>query len=206
MEPDGHSAPRRGEEQPEAETARRAVVINKVRDYAKLEREFVTGAMSLRELCRKHGISAHSSVVVQAKRGRWAEKREQYQAQESDAYIARHAARHADRRAEISDKALDAIDEAITKFREDMKATEKKRIDGEWVEEPVMRLKPKDVALLIDRFQVLFERPAHISEERDLSIRSELLLDALNEFIELTRGRATPPTSPLPRAPRRDDA
>jgi hypothetical protein len=179
--------------------------VNKVHPYAELEREYITTDLSIRELCRWHSIAAHSSVVVQALKHKWAEKREAYQAKASDAFIDRHADRMADRQAEISDKALDAIDEAITKFRSDMQATAKKRIDGEWIEVPVMRVAPKDLALLIDRFEVLFDRPAHITEQHNLAVRSELPLDALKQLVELTRGRAAPPTSPLPRTRRADD-
>ena len=68
-----------------------------------------------------------------------------------------------------------------------------------------MLLKPSDVAILLDRPMVLFERPAPISEGRDLSAKSKLPIDALNQIVELTRGRAVPPTSPLPRARRLDD-
>ena len=88
-----------------------------------MEREYVTSQISLRELCRKHGISAHSVVVDQARKGKWAEKREQYQARASESFISRHADRMADREAQVRDKALDAIDEAITKFRADLRAT-----------------------------------------------------------------------------------
>ena len=180
--------------------------MNKSRDYRALEREYVTSQISLRELCRRHNITAHSLITVQAKKHKWAEKREQYQAKESDAFLSRHAARQADRQAEISDKALDAIDEALTKFRDDMEATKPVRQpDGSISEEPVMRLMPKDVAILLDRLEVLFDRPARISEGRDLNVRSELPIDALNQIVELTRGRAAPPTSPLPRTRRLDD-
>ena len=57
--------------------------MDKCHPYRGMEREYVTSQVSLRELCRKHGISAHSLVVGQAKKGKWAEKREQYQAKES---------------------------------------------------------------------------------------------------------------------------
>ncbi len=69
MSTDGDSAPRRGEERPEADTARRAATVNKCRDYRVLEREYVTSQISLRELCRRHDISAHSAVVTQARKG-----------------------------------------------------------------------------------------------------------------------------------------
>ena len=173
--------------------------MNKRHEFAVLEREYVTSDISIRELCRRHDISAHSLVTVQARKLKWAEKREQYQARESDAFMSRRSARMADRLAEIHDKAIDVIDEALDRFREAMRATERKRIDGEWVEVPVMRLKPKDVAILIDRLMVLLDRPSRIGESRDLNVRSELPIEALNQFIELARGRAAPPTSSLPR-------
>ncbi|MFO7532264.1 MAG: hypothetical protein R6W93_07350, partial [Candidatus Limnocylindrales bacterium] len=78
-------------------------------------------------------------------------------------------------------------------------------VNGEWVEEPVMRLTPSDLAALIDRLQILFDRPSRISEGRDLSVSSELPIDALNQLVELTRGRSAPPASPLPKATRRLD-
>ena len=89
-----------------------------------------------------------------------------------------------------------------------MQATAKKRIDGEWIEVPAMRLKPKDVALLIDKFEVLFDRPSVISQHQGVSVTSQLSIDTLRQFIELTRDAAAPTTkvvSPLPRAPRRLD-
>lgn len=173
-----------------------------------MEREVITSDISLRAICRKHGITAHSLVVVQAKKGKWAEKREQYRAKADEAYMSRYAARQADRLAEIHDKILDAIDEALDKFREDMRATEKKRIDGEWVEVPVLRLKPRDVALLFDRFQVLLEKPSVISQHQGLTVTSEMSVEALHGFVELSRGRAGPSPmeeSPLPRTRRLHD-
>jgi hypothetical protein len=81
-------------------------------------------------------------------------------------------------------------------------------VNGEWVEVPVMRLKPNDVAVLIDRLLVLFEKPSAISQHRGLTLTSELSVESLHEFIERTRGLAGPPpmeVSPLPRRRRLDD-
>ncbi len=118
--------------------------------------------------------------------------------------MARRAARQADRLAEINDKAIDVIDEALDEFREHLHATEKKRI----VEVPVMRLKPEDVAILIDRLMVLLEKPSAITQHQGLSVTSELSAESLREFIEATRGRRAPSPmeeSPLPRRGRLDD-
>ena len=177
--------------------------MNKRHQYRDLEREYITSQISLRALCRKHGITAHSLVTVQAKKGKWQKKREAYQQKSGDAFIEKHADRMADRQAEVRDKALDAIDEAITRFRESMRATKPVRQpDGSITEEPVMRLTPKDVAILIDRFEVLFEKPSLISQHQALTVTSELSSESLREFIEATRGRAGPSrmdVSPLPR-------
>ena len=153
--------------------------MNKSHDYRALEREFVTTDISLRELRRRHNITAHSLVIVQAKKHKWEEKCEQCRAKADEEFMSRHAARQAARVAEVRDKAIDVIEEALDKFREDMRATEKRRIDGQWVEVPVMRLMPSDIAVLLDRLQVLFERPTHISEGRDLTVRTELPIDVL---------------------------
>jgi hypothetical protein len=182
--------------------------VNKRHDFARLEREFITTDISLRALCRKHGISAHSLVTVQAKKGRWQEKREQYQAKESEAFMSRHAARMADRQAEIRDKAIDVIDEALDKFREDLRATKLVRQpDGSITEEPAWYMTPKDVCLLIDRFEVLFGRPSVISQHQDLTVSTELSADGLRDFIEATREMGAPSrmdVSPLPRTRRLD--
>ena len=123
--------------------------------------------------------------------------------------MSRHAARMADRLAEIHDNALEAIDEAIAKFREDMRATKLVRQpDGSITEEPVMRLMPKDVSILLDRLQVLFDKPSVISQHQGLTVSTELSGDTLREFIEATRGMGAPSrmdVSPLPRARRLDD-
>jgi len=90
--------------------------MNRVRDYQALEREYISGTMSLRELCRTHGVTAHSAVMVQARQGGWAEKRQTYRARASSTFIQHHADRAAAREAEVRDSAIEAIDEAITKF------------------------------------------------------------------------------------------
>lgn len=70
---------------------------------------------------------------------------------------------------------------------------------------------PRDLVLLIDRFNVLFGRPGTIIEGRSLSatITTEPLpVDHLQKIVELTRGLAdtrAPEASPRPRLPRRPE-
>ncbi len=186
----------------------RVVVINKSHDYHALEREFITTDISIRALCRQHGITAHSAVVVQARKGDWEKKRETYRARASESFIEHHAERMADRQAEIHDEVLEAIAEAIARFRADLQATKLVRQpDGRITEEPAWSMTPRDVCLIIDRFQVLFARPSSISQHQGLTGTSELTADVLLEYIEATRGMVEPPSpgSHIPRSPRRPD-
>ena len=68
--------------------------MNKIHDYRLMEREYISGDMSLRELCRRHGISSHSLVVDQAKKRKWQEKREAYQRKADDLSLDALAHRH----------------------------------------------------------------------------------------------------------------
>jgi hypothetical protein len=183
--------------------------MNKVRDYKTLEHEFISGDMSLRELCRSHGITAHSAVMLQARKGDWAEKRRTYRERASAKYIEMRADRDATREAEVRDNAIEAIDEAITKMRGDMKATRMVLRHDQLVEEPVMRLRPQEVVMLIDRLNVLFGKPSQITEERSLGIKldtGQLGPAELAEFIERTRGLGPvgggSAASPIPRTDR----
>ena len=168
--------------------------MNRRHDFAKLEREYVTSDISIRELCRRHGISAHSLVTVQAKRHEWAAKREAYQARASESFIEKHADRMADRQAEIHDDAVEAIAEAMDKFRADLKATKKVRQpDGSVTEQPAWLMTPRDLCLIIDRFQVLFDRPSIISQHQGLSITCDVSAAQSMAHLQQAAGDAVPP-------------
>jgi hypothetical protein len=179
-----------------------------------MEREYVTGTMSLRELARMHGIRNHSLVTVQARNREWVRKRDEYRTGAADkavVYMADQEGARRAREARVRDNAIDAIDEAITKLRTDMKETVKSIASDGTVTDtgvPLMQLKPSDIALLIDRLQVLFGRPSTISEERSLGISLSSGIDAttLRSIVEATRGLGTvagdAASSPLPRIDR----
>jgi hypothetical protein len=179
-------------------------------DYASLEREFVIGDMSIRELCRMHGITNHSNVHAQAKKNDWVGKRIAYQDQQQDRTMAKIADRRAEilaREVDVRGHAIEAIDEAIQKMREDMKRTRIEMQNGAPVEVPVITIRPNDLASLIDRLNVLFGRPATINEERSMgvTVASEATPEDLRRILDLTAGVAGSDAgrgsggSPLPR-------
>jgi transposase-like protein len=184
--------------------------MNTKHDYATLEREYIQGDMGLRELARAHGITNHSVVVAQSKARDWVRKREEYRQGASETAVAYMAADEGARvalEAKVRDNAIEAIDEAITKMRSDMQGTRKVFEDGQWVERPYFLVKPTDVAMLIDRLQVLFGRPSNITEERNLGLSlsaSGVGTDILRGIVEATRGLTVsgPERSPIPRLSR----
>lgn len=185
--------------------------MNKRHDYNALEREFVRGDMSLRELARMHNITNHSLVQFQAKRNDWMRKREEFREKADERAIVYMADAEGLRRAredKVRSNAIEAIDEAITKMRADMAATRKVLRGAELVEEPLVIITPKDLAILIDRLNVLFGRPANITEERNLGINISGAAgpDILRGIVEATRGigplAGDASGSPIPRIDR----
>lgn len=184
-------------------------------DYNVIERAYVAGDMGLRELGRQFGIANPSLLSVQSKKREWVRKREEYRVRAADKAVALMATAEGRRRAregEVRDNALEAIDEAITKMRSDMKAVRTVFRNNQWVDEPLIVMRAQDIAVLIDRLNVLFGRPANITEERSLGINlsagGTLGPELLRGIVEATRGLVPGDTggSPIPRTgvPRKD--
>lgn len=177
--------------------------MNRIHDYETLEREYVTSDISLRALARKAGINNHSMLMEQSKKRDWVRKREEYRSksnQKAMTIMANDEGRRIAREAEVRDHAVDAIDEAIQRLRKDLADTVKTvNPDGSVVDTgvPVLRVKPQDIALLIDRLQVLFGKPSTITEERNLGVSLETSdPELLKGIIEATRGLTDGPTGP----------
>jgi hypothetical protein len=184
--------------------------VNTKWDWSALERQYVTGDISYRALAAEHGIRNHSVVTSQAKRREWAKKRAAYRAGADEKAVVYMADQEGMRRAQearVMDHAIEAIDDAILKMQADLKRTQKQFIDNEWVEVPIITLRPHDVVELIDRLQVLFNRPSSITEERNLGINlsASTTPDILRGIVEATRGLVDTggaAQSPIPRSDR----
>lgn len=179
---------------------------NRAYDYRALEHEFVTSPtdISIRELCRRHGIDEPSSVHAQARKPdskglTWYDKRDQFKQEEHAKLIERVADKRAltaAREADVFAKAVDVIELAMDKLKEGLMAGK-------------VPVKPADLALLVDRLNVLFNRPSTISEGRNigLSVNADATPDEFKRVLELTAGVAGRDVgsggagSTLPRAP-----
>lgn len=183
--------------------------MNTKYDWDALEREYYTGDMSVRALAAAHGIANHSVVAAQARKRGWAKKRADFQTGAADKAVVYMADQEGMRRAQearVRDHAIEAIDDAIQKMRNDLKRTEKRLVNNEWLEVPVVTLRPHDIVELIDRLNVLFNRPSTITEERNLGITvTGDSPELLRGIIEATRGLADTggvAQSPIPRIDR----
>lgn len=158
--------------------------------YKLMEVEFVkSDDLSIREIGRRHGIPAEriSSVHEWARKHGWEEKRLERQHRTSDKTLEALAELEAKRRlreAQVFDNFIDLVDEAITKVRSDIFATKQvKGVDGNMVEEPVMRLRPKEITDLIDSVSTVFGRQSAGGEA--------LPSGSGNGFIQITAGGDT---------------
>jgi len=183
-------------------------VSNKKFDWTAIEQQYITGEMSLRELARMNGIANHSLVMGQSTRHDWTQKRFDFRSQRNEkaiGYLADDEAKRIAREVKVRDNAIDLIDEAITKMRTQLNETREVWRHEDWVTEPLIVVKPADVALLIDRLNVLFGRPSSITEERSLGISlsagGTLGPEVLRGIVEATRGlgSADAQRSPIPR-------
>jgi hypothetical protein len=151
-------------------------------DYEALEREYISSKKSIRQLCREHGIAEHSPVARMARRQDWAGKRAAVVDKASLRVIDGIAAQESRRRLrglELIDTAYDALHAALEHFLADLAATHFVRrlsADGteHIVEEPVLRITPRDAAILIDRLMVLRGEPSTITESRSVGVEPDL--------------------------------
>jgi hypothetical protein len=162
---------------------------NRIYDYARLEKDFVTSFedVSIHELARRNKIRDASSVHRQARKRdleglNWYDKRDLFKQEQHRKLIDKVAgsrAAVAAKEAAVFEKAVDAIELAIDQLSKDLKAGK-------------ITVKPSDLALLIDRMNVLFNRPSTITEGRNigLSVNADATPDEFKRILELTSGVA----------------
>lgn len=150
-------------------------------DYTTLEREYISTDISIRGLCRKHGIKGYSSVAAFARENGWDEKRERVQNRTSLKVVERMSDRIAEETVSMVEQVrsewLTVIRAATYKFAEDLK-------------DPNYRIRVPDLIQLIDKGLVLIGEPSSRTEERHLALSGslgELSPDILRRLVEGTR-------------------
>lgn len=137
--------------------------------------------MSIRELCRTNNIPTWSTVNARANREGWDQLRSEFNRQVDNKSLEHLAQKRSTKIAEIQLDALNVIHAGILKMAEDMDAVESVVIDGKERSRKVMRIHPRDLAILIDKFQSLIGQPSQIQESRNLGI--DVLTEAPPEVL-----------------------
>ena len=169
-------------------------------DYIELRTQYVRGDMSIRELCRLNGVRSWSTVNERARREDWEGLRNSFRRQVENKSIEALAEKAARKIAQIRLDALEVIHAGILKLATDMDATEPVmdggkvlRDDaGDIVWRPRVRYGPRDLAILIEKYQSLTGQPQTIGEERHLgmSLSAEADHETLRDVLSLIRPRA----------------
>jgi hypothetical protein len=175
-------------------------------DYVALEREFIAGTMSVRELCRMHDIKTWSTVNEQARRNNWERRRADFQDLVRDKALVAMAERRAAKVEEMYDDTLRIIHAGMFRFFERLDDKVVTGPDGNQYLLPGITVDANDLSKLIDRFQLLRGQPtkreAHLGLSLDLNDPSSLPLELLRELQNAARDAGAGTTgmgsSPLP--------
>lgn len=173
-------------------------------DYAELERQFVFGEMSIRELCRSNGIKTWSTVSEFAKRNNWLEKREDYQRRQAEATLQKIVDTRAENLAKALDTGIMISEQAMYSFLDSLKDRVVRRPDGEEVLVLGQTIPARDFVMILEKIMVLngqfTSREQHVSAD----LTNALSMEALRDILDAARsqggdigGEAS--SSPLPR-------
>lgn len=127
-------------------------------DYDLLEKEYVTGTMSIRQLARDYDIS-WSTVAKTARDRGWKAKRDVYRSKKSDKMIERMAEDQAELAAEIRGEMLTVVRAALYKFAEDLKR-------------PDYMITASELVKVIQQGMLLIGEPTSRTEEKTLAVQA----------------------------------
>lgn len=140
-------------------------------DYIALKNEYIqTPGLSIRALCERHGIPTWSAVNARKNKENWDDLRIEFERQVENKSLEALAQKRATKIAEIQLDALNVIHAGILKMAEDMDAEEEYEVSGQVRRRKVMRIHPRDLAILVDKFQLLIGQPSQVNENRNLNL------------------------------------
>lgn len=148
-------------------------------DYDELEREYVTGDVSVRELARRYDMS-NGSVSAQARRREWDAKRQSYRDSVARRSYEKTADRFANQQVEVNDEIFKAMRATIYKYVEALQSN--KIIPN-----------TKDATMAAEVILRLFGEPTERTEAHVLGININATgtldnTDLLRRLESLTRG------------------
>jgi hypothetical protein len=178
-------------------------------DYQTLERQFVQGTMSVRQLCKDNDIATWSTVHEYAKRNAWNEKRERYQERLREAETKTLVERRADQLGKALDDSVTVAVQAIWTFLDSLRdrwVTDPE--SGKRVLIPAQTIGASDFVKIMEKLMVLNGQATSREARVGLTLTGEVspdqvTMEMLRELAATARERGAdikPSTSsPLPR-------
>lgn len=150
-------------------------------DYDKLEREYIASDISIRGLCRKHGIKGYSSVAQYAREHDWNARRAKVHGRKAEKVTERVAERLADSEA---DEILSFQDEILTVSRAALYKL------AQQLNDPGYRLRVDELVKLLNVALLVRGQPTERIEERRLDVIANfdnIPADILRAIVDSTR-------------------
>jgi len=176
--------------------------------WDELERQFVHGTMSMRQLAKDNGMQSWSTLSEYAKRHAWAEKRANYQARLTEAETRTLVERRADQLGKSLDDAVTVASQVIWAFLDSLRyrwVTDEET--GKRFLVPAQVIAASDFVRIMEKLMVLngqaTSREARVGLTLTGEVSSELTMEMLRDLASAARERgadARPEQrSPLPR-------
>lgn len=180
--------------------------MNTVADWGRIHDRYVRSTISLRALALEEGLSP-STVLARARSDGWAADREKFRNGVAIRSVQALVESQAEELVAARGEAIDALRKGLGRFVENLDHRKKVRepaaldpdtgevIAWEIVERPVMNVTPKDLAILIDKVNILSGQPSSITRNEmegrvEISGAIEQLpADVLVGLAELGRAR-----------------
>ena len=142
-------------------------------DWPTLRKKYVEGDTTLRALAIANDIPT-SSLINRSKHDGWQEDREKFRNGVAVKGLQALIDHQAEELVSARGEAIDALRKGLARFVSDLARTHRKKVvtslneegdaDGwEIIEEPVITVMPKDLAILIDKVNILSGQPANIT-------------------------------------------
>lgn len=145
-------------------------------DYASIEKEYVTGEESLRELARRRGV-AWSSLASKSRRDNWTDKRDAFRDSVNRRSYERVADRYAAEQGEIRSESVMVMRATLRRYAQQLQKGE-------------ISVNTKDAVAAVQTLQLLLGEPTARSENKVIEFSTGgVAPDDLRRLVELARTR-----------------
>lgn len=152
-----------------------------VHDYVKLEREYLNGKMSIRELAKSHDIKSYSTLAAYARSHGWYKRRDKIKERTEEKVIER-----------VSEQVAEAETDELMQFRSEALAVARASIYryAQQMQDPLFRISAAELVKIVNTGLLILGEPTARTEERRLELTGtlgELPPEFLRRLVEASR-------------------